>query len=156
MRTEFHQQLDALNADLARMCGLAGEAMQRATEGLLTVDLEAAERVLSDLEILSRLRRDVDQAALAVLARRHLSPATCAWWWRPCTSRPTPTGWVDSQRMWRESSAVGTRLPPFRTLLSVSSPRWAVSLSISLRMPPWSSRTETPCGRAGFATTTRR
>jgi phosphate transport system protein len=68
MRTEFHQQLNALNADLARMCGLAGEAMQRATDGLLTVDLEAAERVLTDLEVLSRLRRDVDQAALAVLA----------------------------------------------------------------------------------------
>ena len=68
MRTEFHQQLDALNADLARMCELAGEAMQRATLGLLTVDLEAAERVLTDLEVLSRMRRQVEQSALAVLA----------------------------------------------------------------------------------------
>lgn len=70
MRIEFRQQLDALNADLARMCELAGEAMQRATLGLLTVDLEAAERVLTDLEILARMRRDVDQAALSVLARQ--------------------------------------------------------------------------------------
>lgn len=70
MRTEFHQQLDELNADLAHMCELAGEAIQRATLGLLTVDLEAAERVLSDLEILARLRSDVDHAALIVLARQ--------------------------------------------------------------------------------------
>ncbi len=70
VRIEFRQQLDALNADLARMCELAGEAMQRATLGLLTVDLEAAERVLTDLEILARMRRDVDQAALSVLARQ--------------------------------------------------------------------------------------
>lgn len=70
MRIEFRQQLDALNTDLARMCELAGEAMQRATLGLLTVDLEAAERVLTDLEILARMRRDVDQAALSVLARQ--------------------------------------------------------------------------------------
>lgn len=70
MRTEFHQQLDALNADLARMCELAGEAMQRATVGLLTVDLDAAEWVLTELEVLARLRRDVDHSALAVLARQ--------------------------------------------------------------------------------------
>ncbi len=70
VRTEFHQQLNSLNADLARMCELAGEAIQRATLGLLTVDLDAAERVLSDLEVLARLRRDVDHAALAVLARQ--------------------------------------------------------------------------------------
>ncbi len=70
MRTEFHQQLDALNADLTQMCELAGEAMQRATLGLLSVDLDAAERVLTDLEGLSRLRRDVDRAALGMLARQ--------------------------------------------------------------------------------------
>ncbi len=69
-RTEFHQQLNALNADLVRMCELAGEAIQRATSGLLSVDLDAAERVLTDLEGLSRLRRDVDRAALGMLARQ--------------------------------------------------------------------------------------
>nr|WP_256735996.1 phosphate signaling complex protein PhoU [Mycolicibacterium hippocampi] len=70
VRTEFHQQLRALNADLARMCELAGEAVQRATLGLLTVDLEAAERVLTELEVLAALRRDVDRSALALLARQ--------------------------------------------------------------------------------------
>lgn len=70
MRTEFHQQLDALNADLARMCELAGEAMQCATLGLLTVDLDAAERVLTDVDALARLRKQVDHTALTVLARQ--------------------------------------------------------------------------------------
>ncbi|MCB0950549.1 MAG: phosphate signaling complex protein PhoU [Mycobacterium sp.] len=70
MRTEFHQQLRALNADLARMCEMAGEAMQRATVGLLAVDLDAAEQVLTNLEVLDRLRNDVDHLALTVLARQ--------------------------------------------------------------------------------------
>ena len=70
MRTEFHQQLGSLNTDLARMCELAGNAMQRATLGLLTVDLDAAEQVLTELQTLARLRRDVDHAALSVLARQ--------------------------------------------------------------------------------------
>lgn len=70
VRTEYHRQLNALNADLARMCALAGEAMQRATLGLLAVDLEEVEQVLTDLEVLSRLRREVDHSALAVLARQ--------------------------------------------------------------------------------------
>ena len=70
MRTEFHAQLDALNTDLARMCEMAGEAMQRATLGLLTVDLDPAEHALSELEELGRLRREVDHAALTVLARQ--------------------------------------------------------------------------------------
>ena len=69
-RTEFHQQLDALNADLVHMCEFAGEAIQRATSGLLSVDLDAAEQVLTDLEALARLRRDVDRAALGMLARQ--------------------------------------------------------------------------------------
>ena len=69
-RTEFHQQLDALNADLVHMCELAGEAIQRATSGLLSVDLDAAEQVLTDLEALAQLRRDVDRAALGMLARQ--------------------------------------------------------------------------------------
>jgi phosphate transport system protein len=70
VRTEFHLQLDALNADLARMCEMAGEAIQRATLGLLNVDLDAAEQMLTELEGLARLRRAVDNSALSVLARQ--------------------------------------------------------------------------------------
>ena len=69
MRTEFHRQLHALNADLARMCESAGDAIRCATLALLTVDLDAAKGVLTELEILARLRLEVDRTALAVLAR---------------------------------------------------------------------------------------
>lgn len=70
VRTEFHQELDALNTDLVRMCEMAGNAIRRATLSLLTVDLDAAEEVLTELEDLARLRRDVDHTALTVLARQ--------------------------------------------------------------------------------------
>ncbi len=70
MRTEFHLQLDALNEDLARMCEMAGQAIQRATLALLNVDLDAAEQMLTELEGLTRLRRQVDSAALSLLARQ--------------------------------------------------------------------------------------
>ncbi len=33
MRTAFHQQLDTLIEMLSQMCGLAGLAMERATQG---------------------------------------------------------------------------------------------------------------------------
>ena len=37
MRTVYHEQLAALATQLGEMCGLAGVAMQRATEALLQV-----------------------------------------------------------------------------------------------------------------------
>lgn len=46
MRTDFHRQLDLLNADLAAMCELAATAIRRATDALLHTDLGAAEHAL--------------------------------------------------------------------------------------------------------------
>ncbi len=53
MRTEFHQRLDGLAADLARMCGQAGDEIERATHSLLQADLEAAEVVIGNLDQLT-------------------------------------------------------------------------------------------------------
>ena len=39
MRTAYHEQLDALNNQLAEMCRMAGIAMERATQALLQADL---------------------------------------------------------------------------------------------------------------------
>ena len=50
MRTAYHEQLDALNNQLAEMCRLAGIAMERATQALLQADLVLAEQVISDHE----------------------------------------------------------------------------------------------------------
>ena len=43
MRTAYHEQLDALTNQLGEMCGLAGVAMERATQALLQADLVLAE-----------------------------------------------------------------------------------------------------------------
>ena len=48
MPTAFHQQLDALTRSIADMCGLAGTAMQHATQALLEADIVLAETVIRD------------------------------------------------------------------------------------------------------------
>jgi phosphate transport system protein len=68
VRSEFHRQLDALNAELGGMCHTAGAAMHSATQGLVTVDVEPAEQALSRIELLTRSRHAVERDALALLA----------------------------------------------------------------------------------------
>ena len=48
MRTAYHEQLEALSSRLGEMCGLAGAAMERATQALLQADLALAEQVITD------------------------------------------------------------------------------------------------------------
>jgi phosphate transport system protein len=48
MRTAFHEQLDAFTRSVGDMCGLAGTAMQQATQALLGADVVLAETVISD------------------------------------------------------------------------------------------------------------
>lgn len=50
MRTAYHEQLAELSERLGEMCGLAGIAMERATQALLQADLVLAEQVISDHE----------------------------------------------------------------------------------------------------------
>jgi phosphate transport system protein len=70
MRTDFHRQLDLLNADLTAMCDLAATAIRRATDALLHTDLGAAEHALAGIEQLRRLNLNVDRRALSLLARQ--------------------------------------------------------------------------------------
>jgi phosphate transport system protein len=51
MRTAFHEQLNALTRSIGDMCGLAGTAMQRATEALLEADIVSAEIVITHQEL---------------------------------------------------------------------------------------------------------
>jgi phosphate transport system protein len=68
MRTLFHQQLDALTARVASMCGRAGEEMARATEALLSADLSLAEQVISDHEHLTAARAEAENMVMGLLA----------------------------------------------------------------------------------------
>lgn len=68
MRTAYHEQLDALQEQLAEMCGLAGVAMERATQALLQADLVLAEQVITDHEQISTRSTRAEDAAFVLLA----------------------------------------------------------------------------------------
>ena len=70
MRTVFHQQLDSLTAGIAELCGLAGEAMQCATQALLQGDLERAEQVITDHDQITAGTLRLEEAAFSLLARQ--------------------------------------------------------------------------------------
>jgi phosphate transport system protein len=68
MRTAYHEQLDHLTAQLGEMCGLAGDAMERATQALLQADLALAEQVISDSDQIAQLSVRAEEAAFVLLA----------------------------------------------------------------------------------------
>jgi phosphate transport system protein len=68
MRTAYHEQLDALTAQLGETCGLAGVAMERATHALLQADLVLAEQVLSDHDQITALSGHSEETAFVLLA----------------------------------------------------------------------------------------
>ena len=68
MRTAYHEQLDALTAELGEMCGLAGRAMERATQALLQADLALAEQVITDHEQIAAMSARAEESAFVLLA----------------------------------------------------------------------------------------
>jgi phosphate transport system protein len=68
MRTAYHEQLDALTAQLGEMCGMAGVAMERATQALLQADLVLAEQVITDHENITAMSARAEEAAFVLLA----------------------------------------------------------------------------------------
>src|ERR1700757_3191856 len=68
MRTAYHEKLDALTGQLGDMCGMAGVAMERATQALLQADLVLAEQVITDHEQISTLSARAEEAAFVLLA----------------------------------------------------------------------------------------
>lgn len=68
MRTAYHEQLEALTDQLGEMCGLAGVAMERATQALLQADLVLAEQVITDHEQISAMSARAEEAAFVLLA----------------------------------------------------------------------------------------
>jgi phosphate transport system protein len=70
MREVYHQQLDLLIDDLARMTVLVEDSMARATAALLDADAEAAWRVAGGEGALAAICSDVDERALILVARQ--------------------------------------------------------------------------------------
>jgi phosphate transport system protein len=68
MRTAYHEQLTALTAQLGEMCGMAGMAMERATQALLQADLVLAEQVITDHEEIAAMSARAEESAFVLLA----------------------------------------------------------------------------------------
>jgi phosphate transport system protein len=68
VRTAFHEQLDALTRSIGDMCGLAGTAMQHATQALLDADIVLAETVISDHQKLVIQAAEAESDAVTLLA----------------------------------------------------------------------------------------
>ncbi|MGB3485372.1 MAG: phosphate signaling complex protein PhoU [Mycobacterium sp.] len=68
MRTAYQEQLAALAAQLGEMCGLAGIAMERATQSLLQADLVLAEQVISDHEQITQRSAQAEENSFHLLA----------------------------------------------------------------------------------------
>jgi phosphate transport system protein len=68
MRTAFQDKLASLTETVSRMCGLAGAAMERATQALLQADLVLAEQVISTHDQLTRIQTQAEEAAFVLLA----------------------------------------------------------------------------------------
>jgi phosphate transport system protein len=68
MRTAYHEQLSALSAKLGDMCGMAGAAMERATQALLQADLALAEQVITDHEQINAMSAQAEENAFVILA----------------------------------------------------------------------------------------
>jgi phosphate transport system protein len=69
MRADFHRQLELLRADTSMMCGLAGDAMGRASRGLLEGDVDTARCVATDVGQLRNMHNEVERRTLSLLAR---------------------------------------------------------------------------------------
>lgn len=70
MRTAYHAKMAELNTLLARVCSLSGVAINRSTKALLSADLVAAERVISEHENIVRLSAAAEESAFHLLARQ--------------------------------------------------------------------------------------
>lgn len=68
MRTAYQEQLSSLTVQLGEMCGLAGAAMERATQSLLQADLALAEQVITDHDRITEISVRAEEAAFMLLA----------------------------------------------------------------------------------------
>lgn len=68
MRTEYHEMLDDLTAELVTMSRLVGSMMQRASAALLTADRALAEAVIADDEEVDAVNQEIDHRTAEILA----------------------------------------------------------------------------------------
>lgn len=70
MREAYHEELGSISEGLVEMANQVGSAIGRATTALLDADLTLAEGVISGDDPVDELHRDLENRAIAVLARQ--------------------------------------------------------------------------------------
>ena len=70
MRATYHEELDSISDGLVEMANLVGSAIGLATTALLDADLQLAESVISADQKVDDLERDLENRAIALLARQ--------------------------------------------------------------------------------------
>ncbi|MFF3140814.1 phosphate signaling complex protein PhoU [Streptomyces sp. NPDC057927] len=70
MRATYHEELDSISDGLVEMANLVGSAIGLATTALLDADLQLAESVISADQKVDDHQRDLENRAIAVLARQ--------------------------------------------------------------------------------------
>src|SRR3954447_24295368 len=70
MRDAYHEELQGLTDQLVEMTRLVGSAISRASTALLDADLALAESVIVADNVVDRLRDELDQKAMDLLARQ--------------------------------------------------------------------------------------
>lgn len=68
MRVIYNEQMAELAHLLGEMAGLAGSAMEQATQSLLQADLTLAEQVISEYDRIAEMIADAEEKAFALLA----------------------------------------------------------------------------------------
>jgi phosphate transport system protein len=68
MREDYQLQLESINADLVVMTELVGKAISKATDSLLTDDLQLAEQVITGDEIINSLNSSIEERSLQMVA----------------------------------------------------------------------------------------
>jgi phosphate transport system protein len=68
MRVIYNEQMAELAHLLGEMAGVAGSAMERATQALLQADLALAEQVIGESDRIAELIQDAEEKAFALLA----------------------------------------------------------------------------------------
>ncbi|MBJ8344522.1 phosphate signaling complex protein PhoU [Antrihabitans sp. YC2-6] len=68
MRVAYNEKMNSLAQILGEMAGLAGSAMEQATQSLLQADLALAEQVITEYDKIAELTQIAEERAFALLA----------------------------------------------------------------------------------------
>lgn len=68
LRTNFHESLDEMRSEIVRMCAIVTEMIPRATDAFLNNDLNAAQRLIDDDDLLDAVSVNLDTLCMQLLA----------------------------------------------------------------------------------------